>query len=161
MKKAASILNTIFATLTLIGCITSAILYFVFFFSSGYEINFVLALFYLGWAILCGVFGTITTNSIKKNKKAVWIGVCDIIFCGVVGGIFYLIWNPNSEDPTAAVAKNEESSRIIENKINANEAPAPKENAAEELLKLKDLKDMGAITDEEYQEKRKNLIDKL
>ena len=65
------------------------------------------------------------------------------------------------QTPTEAVAKTEESSRVIENKIQAKEEPAPKENAAEELLKLKDLKDIGAITDEEYQEKRKNLIDKL
>ena len=49
----------------------------------------------------------------------------------------------------------------MENKIQTKEEPAPKESIADQLLQLKDLKDVGAITEEEYEEKRKHLMDKF
>lgn len=49
----------------------------------------------------------------------------------------------------------------MENKIQAKEEPVSKESVADQLLQLKDLKDAGAITEEEYEEKHKHLIDKL
>ena len=154
MKKAALILTTIFG---FINVIWAGVLCILSLNANALGLGF----FYLACVILSGVFTIIAINSIVKNNKKIWIGVCDLLFCGDIGGNFYLNWNPYDANPTEAVAKTEESSRVIENKIQAKEEPTPKENAAEELLKLKDLKDIGAITDEEYQEKRKNLIDKL
>lgn len=84
-----------------------------------------------------------------------------MLFCGLVGGIFYLIWDPNEANSQEAVAKVEDSSCVVENKIQAKEEPAPKESIADQLFQLKDLKDLGAITEEEYEEKRKHLMDKL
>lgn len=84
-----------------------------------------------------------------------------LLFCGLIGGIFYLIWDPNEANSPQAVAKTGDSSCVMENKIQTKKEPAPKESIANQLLQLKDLKDVGAITEEEYEEKRKHLMDKL
>lgn len=154
MKKAALILTFIFG---FINVIWAAVLCVMALNADGFGLGF----FYLACVILSGVFTIIAINSIVKNNKKTWIGVCDLLFCGVVGGVFYLIWNPYDANPTEAVAKTEDSSRVIENKIQAKEEPAPKESVADQLLQLKDLKDIGTISEEEYEEKRKHLMDKL
>ena len=123
--------------------------------------SFGLGFFYLSCVVVSGIFTIVATNSILKNNKKTWIGVCDLLFCGLIGGIFYLIWDPNKANSQQAVAKTEDSSCVMENKIQAKEEPVPKESVADQLLQSKDLKDVGAITEEEYEEKRKHLMDKL
>ncbi len=159
MKKAASILTKVFGIITVVSTAISTIVYLVL--GARYNsVFFGYAVFYFGWFLLASLFLALATKSIKENKKSVGIGVCNILFCGIVGGIFYLIWNPDDDNPTEAVAKSDASSRIIENEMKQKAAPAPKGNITEELLQLKDLKDMGAISEEEYEQKRKSLIDR-
>ena len=72
-----------------------------------------------------------------------------------------MIWDPNEANSPQTVAKTGDSSCVRENEIQTKEKSAPKESIANQLLQLKDLKDVGAITEEEYEEKRKHLMDKL
>lgn len=154
MKKVATIFTWICMCLTVLG---SAIYMIV-----GMQASLAFAVFLIP-VILAGVFGLLQIKSLAKNEKHVWIGVMNILFCGVVGGILYLVWNPSDANPTAAVQESgDNTSRIIENNIaNKQEQKQPEESAADQLLKLKDLKDMGAITEEEYEAKRAELMKKL
>ncbi|MDD6917872.1 MAG: SHOCT domain-containing protein [bacterium] len=119
--------------------------------------------FFLIPAILAAIFEMLQIKSLAKNERHVCIGVMNILFCGIVGGILYLVWNPSEVNPTAAVQEiGENSSRIIETNIaNKQEQKQPEESIADQLLKLKDLRDMGAITEEEYEAKRAELMKKL
>lgn len=154
MKKVATIFTWICMWLTIIGCLISEIV--------GMQASLVYVVYIIP-LILAAVFGMLQIKSLAKNEKHVWIGVMNILFCGIVGGILYLVWNPSEANPTAAVQeRGENSSRIIETKIaNKQEQKQPEESAADQLLKLKDLKDMGAITEEEYEAKRAALMKKL
>lgn len=154
MKKAALILTYICGFLNVIW---SGVLCVMALNTNDFGLGFV----YLTCVVVSGVFTIVATNSILKNNKKIWIGVCDLLFCGLIGGIFYLIWDPNEANSPQTVAKTGDSSRVRENKIQTKEEPAPKESIADQLLQLKDLKDVGAITEEEYEEKRKHLMDKL
>ena len=40
------------------------------------------------------VFGTLALVFTIKNKKNVAIGVCALLFSGLIGGILYLCWKP-------------------------------------------------------------------
>lgn len=84
-----------------------------------------------------------------------------LLFCGLIGGVFYLIWDPNEANTPQTDAKTGDSSCVRENEIQTKEESAPKESIADQLLQLKDLKDVGAITKEEYEEKHKHLMNKL
>ena len=163
MKKVATIFTWIFMWLTIIGCLYGAIwgiaIYVI---NVSYDTQdslaflpfLILALLAVVFGILALVFGTLQIKSLAKNEKHVWIGVMNILFCGVVGGILYLGWDPSESEANPT--------RIIETRIaNKQEQKQPEESAADQLLKLKDLKDMGAITEEEYEAKRAALMKKL
>lgn len=93
--------------------------------------DFGLGFGYLTCVVVSGVFTIVATNSILKNNKKIWVGVCDLLFCGLIGGIFYLIWDPNEANSQQAVAKTGDSSRVRENEIQTKEGPVPKESIAD------------------------------
>ena len=86
MKKVATIFTWICMWLTIIGCLISEIV--------GMQASLVYIVYIIP-LILAGVFGLLQIKSLAKNEKHVWIGVMNILFCGVVGGILYLVWNPS------------------------------------------------------------------
>lgn len=156
MRKQALIWTYIGMILQFIGEAIPAIIYMNYG-TAGLVMGFI----YLALALLTAIFGTLMIKSIKKNTKKSWLGVMGILFCSIIGGIMYLIWNPANENPTVAVAQTGEASHNIENKLEAKAEAPVKENVADELLKLKELKDAGAITEEEYEAKKADLVKKL
>lgn len=109
-----------------------------------------------------------TTSSLSASVNGWYIG--NILFGGLIG---FLIVDPAtgamwkldeticgnmSPDPsqTANAASTEsigDSSAILKSET--------KEDASIQLIKLKELKDGGILTDEEYESRRKSLVDKL
>ena len=119
MGKAALILTTIFG---FINVIWAGVLCILSLNANALGLGF----FYLACVILSGVFTIIAINSIVKNNKKIWIGVCDLLFCGVIGGIFYLIWNPYDANPTEAVVKQKNLLALSKTKSKQKKSPPPK-----------------------------------
>ena len=42
------------------------------------------------------VFGILALVFVAQNKKNVAIGVCALLFSGLIGGVLYLCWKPDS-----------------------------------------------------------------
>ena len=101
---------------------------------------------------LTSVFGSFAIYYINKNKKLIWVGVCNLIFVSLIGGILYLCWEGETETKdektTALSPKNPEN---VTNEMDVSEI----------LLKLNKLYEGGIISKEEYEEKRKKYIDLL
>ena len=154
MKKQALIWTYVGMALEIVSCGIPMIIYTTVGGSAGVTMAFI----YLIPTLLSFIFGMMMVRSIGANKKKIWLGVMGILFCWAIGGIVYLIWNPENEDPSKAVAQNEANSRNIEKKLESKEDAPVKENVADELLKLKDA---DAITEEEYEEKKAELVKKL
>ncbi len=51
---------------------------------------------YTNWALGAAglVVGAFMISSLCTNKKNISIGILGIIFTGILGGIFYLCWDP-------------------------------------------------------------------
>ena len=43
------------------------------------------------------IIGIIAIISLCEGKKNIAIGIFDVLFTGLLGGIFYLCWDPNKE----------------------------------------------------------------
>ena len=57
----------------------------------------VLAIIYLALSIVGVIVGISILSSLNYNEKSVALGVLGIIFLSVLGGIFYLMWNPGEK----------------------------------------------------------------
>lgn len=57
----------------------------------GMVINFLYSYAMGAVGVAVGIWMLATLNS---NKKSIAAGVCGILFTGLLGGIFYLCWNP-------------------------------------------------------------------
>lgn len=77
----------------------------------------------------------------KRNKTAV-LTLNFFLGWTVIGWIVALIWSSTNDAPAAVVI----------------EKHAPAKTAAEEVAHLFDLKQKGALTEEEFQEKKKKLL---
>lgn len=104
------------------------------------------------------MFGFLATSDLYKNRKRIWVGVCNLIFCGLVGGILYLCWKPE-----VAPVNNNKDGYYTPTDYDAPTTPMnnDKEDVSEILLKLNRLYEEGVISKEEYEEKRKKYVDKL
>ena len=49
------------------------------------------------FAIAGVVIGAFMLNSLNNNKKQLWLGILGIFFTGLLGGIFYLCWEPEKK----------------------------------------------------------------
>ena len=45
---------------------------------------------------LAVIFGILALVFVAQNKKNVAIGVCALLFSGLIGGVLYLCWKPDS-----------------------------------------------------------------
>ena len=53
------------------------------------------------------IFSVSALNSLRKNRKNVVLGILLLVFCGFLGGIFYLAWDPTPETSTVVTVSNE------------------------------------------------------
>lgn len=103
--------------------------------------------------------------SLRDSEKSIMLGVLTIIFVSAIGGIFYLIWNPNRTHDEESIQDKpieEATAKPIQEK--PVEQPIEKEetiNPYESLEKLKKLLDSGIIDKETYDAKAKKYIDML
>ena len=97
------------------------------------------------------LFGFLATKSLTDNKKRIWIGIFSMLLCGFIGGALYLVWEPGQDEGLKKRGKSPKSDEI-------DDSP---DSIPNRLLELKDLRDMGAITKKEYEEKRKELLKKF
>ncbi|HBE98747.1 MAG TPA: hypothetical protein DDW18_01690 [Firmicutes bacterium] len=145
MKIAAFVLTIISMALN----ITFRFVFAIYSLVVGDPIFFMLC--FIGCA-LTSVFGSFAIYYINKNKKLIWVGVCNLIFVSLIGGILYLCWEGETETKdektTALSPKNPEN---VTNEMDVSEI----------LLKLNKLYEGGIISKEEYEEKRKKYIDLL
>ena len=143
--------------LTLMSFISSMIIYEL------YSLFIVLIIV----SIITFAFGML---SLKNDQKSILIGILLILFCGVVGGILYLIWEPNKNfhivEPNETF--NEFSKDYLDylEKQGILESEDEKEQVKEkdpyeQLKKLKDLLDREIIDQATYDEKSKKYIDML
>lgn len=117
-----------------------------------------MAILSLVLGVLSVLFGIFAISDLNKNRKRIWVGVSSLIFCGLVGGILYLCWQPE-----VAPVNNNKDGYYTPADYDAPTAPInnDKEDVSEILLKLNRLYEEGIISKEEYEEKRKKYVDKL
>ena len=101
---------------------------------------------YLIPIILSSISCFIATKSLSDDNKKTWVGVLSTLLCGFVGGILYLTWTP-----TEPKVKKQEP--IVEENMNRPSIP-------DQILELKDLKDIGEISPEEYESRCQSLLKK-
>lgn len=143
---------------TILGMIATLI-------TSGYNFcvylyaNYVtMAILSLVLGVLSVLFGSFAISDLNKSRKRIWVGVSSLIFCGLVGGILYLCWQPE-----VAPVNNNKDGYYTPADYDAPTTPMnnDKEDVSEILLKLNKLYEEGIISKEEYEEKRKKYVDKL
>lgn len=117
-----------------------------------------MAILSLVLGVLSVLFGSFAISDLNKSRKRIWVGVCNLVFCGLVGGILYLCWKPE-----VAPVNNNKDGYYTPTDYDAPTAPInnDKEDVSEILLKLNRLYEEGIISKEEYEEKRKKYVDKL
>ena len=117
-----------------------------------------MAILSLVLGVLSVLFGSFAISDLNKNRKRIWVGVSSLIFCGLVGGILYLCWQPE-----VAPVNNNKDGYYTPADYDAPTTPMnnDKEDVSEILLKLNKLYEEGIISKEEYEEKRKKYVDKL
>ena len=109
--------------------------------------NWLYALFLIP-ICLSFLFGFLATKSLTDNEKRTWIGIFSVLLCGFIGGALYLVWEPNRDE------RIEKRGKLLKS-VEMDDAP---DSIPNRLLELKDLRDIGAITKKEYEEKRKELL---
>lgn len=117
-----------------------------------------MAILSLVLGVLSVLFGFFAISDLNKSRKRIWVGVCNLVFCGLVGGILYLCWKPE-----VAPVNNNKDGYYTPTDYDAPTTPMnnDKEDVSEILLKLNRLYEEGIISKEEYEEKRKKYVDKL
>lgn len=153
MKKATLVWTIIGMVVTIGMCLVNIVNAL----ETGYGILSVLYLVSLG---LCITFGVLSILSINRNEKKIWLGVCSLLFCGLIGGILYLCWQPPSNNPVTKETTSEKTT-YSPSDYDAPEVKDVKEEPIEVIAKLKKLYEDGVITKEEYEEKRKVYVDML
>lgn len=101
---------------------------------------------YLIPIILSSISCFIATKSLSDDDKKTWVGVLSTLLCGFVGGILYLTWTP-------AEPKVKKEKPVVEEDVNRPSIP-------DQILELKDLKDIGEISAEEYESRCQSLLKK-
>ncbi len=99
-------------------------------------------------------------RSLNNDDKKIALGVLLILFGGIIGGIFYLLWEPDKTGTVVEVNSNgamPRSSDYVEYVSVSEESDDP----YYQLKKLRELLDKGIIDKQTYDEKSKKYIKKL
>ncbi len=119
------------------------------------------------WMILPLIFGGLAIskiNSATQKEELVGFGVCALLFCSMIGGILMLCIPESELNPATANSAPTNSAPIQNNYIANTKDKTSKsdvENVADSLTKLKNLRDAGTISDEEFERTKKDLLNKI
>ena len=117
----------------------------------------------VGILVLCTWFGVFYANKVKnaKSKKEVkTLSIVALFVLGILPGLFCLISEDSEyETKTYTTSKDETIINQTANDLLKNNNPG--DDPVEKLKKLSELHDKKLISEEEYNEARKNIIDKL
>lgn len=105
--------------------------------------------------LIVGGIGLSKINSAKDRSELVGIGVCVLLFCSLLGGIFMLCI-PNEQLAGAG----EQNQQVVVD-VHPTQTKQSDDDATEKLAKLKNLKDSGAISDEEFERMKKDILAKV
>lgn len=105
--------------------------------------------------LIVGGIGLSKINSAKDRSELVGIGVCVLLFCSLLGGIFMLCI-PNEQLAGAG----EQNQQVVVD-VHPTQTKQSDDDVAEKLAKLKNLKDSGAISDEEFERMKKDILAKV
>lgn len=105
--------------------------------------------------LIVGGIGLSKINSAKDRSELVGIGVCVLLFCSLLGGIFMLCI------PNEQLAGADEQNQQVVVDVHPTQTKQSDDDATEKLAKLKNLKDSGAISDEEFERMKKDILAKV
>ena len=105
--------------------------------------------------LIVGGIGLSKINSAKDRSELVGMGVCVLLFCSLLGGIFMLCI-PNEQLAGAG----EQNQQVVVD-VHPTQTKQSDDDVAEKLAKLKNLKDSGAISDEEFERMKKDILAKV
>lgn len=110
--------------------------------------------------LIIGGIGLSKINSAKDRSELVGIGVCVLLFCSLLGGIFMLcIPNEQLAGAGAGVTSGAQNQQVV---VDVQPTQTKQsDDATEKLAKLKNLKDSGAISDEEFERMKKDILAKV
>ena len=120
--------------------------------------------------IIFGALSISKINSATEKSELVGLGICTLLFCSLLGGIFMLCIPDSELKPKAEYQTNVQNNTYIQNSTseqnstsaqNSKQEKSEVETVAERLTKLKNLKDTGTISDEEYERMRKDILNKF
>lgn len=114
--------------------------------------------------IIFGALSISKINSATEKSELVGLGVCTLLFCSLLGGIFMLCIPESELQPATANSAPTNSAPIQNNYIantKDNTSKSDVENVADSLTKLKNLRDAGTISDEEFERMKKDLLNKI
>ena len=115
-------------------------------------------------AILPLIFGGIglsKINSAKDRSELVGMGVCVLLFCSLLGGIFMLcIPNEQLAGADAGAGAGAQNQQVVVD-VHPTQTKQSDDDTTEKLAKLKNLKDSGAISDEEFERMKKDILAKV
>ncbi len=102
------IASIIFIVLGMFGSLTGLFSNILNFYGTSYALYIVISVF---TTILSLGFGIGAIVSMAYNKKYIWLGVGALLCCGILGGIFYLLYIP--ETPIDEEYQYDENSYVI------------------------------------------------
>ena len=114
--------------------------------------------------IIFGALSISKINSATQKSELVGLGVCTLLFCSLLGGIFMLCIPESELQPATANSAPTNSAPIQNNYIantKDNTSKSDVENVADSLTKLKNLRDAGTISEEEFERMKKDLLNKI
>ena len=114
--------------------------------------------FWMIYPIIVGSIALSKLNSSTEKSQLVGIGVCTIIFCSQLGGIFMLCI-PESEFKGKAESVAAET--VTAETLTTGAKELQKSNVIEDLQQLKTLFDDGIISEEDYNRKRQEYLDRI
>lgn len=111
--------------------------------------------------LIVGGIGLSKINSAKDRSELVGIGVCVLLFCSLLGGIFMLcIPNEQLAGADAGAGAGAQNQQVVVD-VHPTQTKQTDDDATEKLAKLKNLKDSGAISDEEFERMKKDILAKV
>ena len=131
------------------------------------------------WMILPLVFGILALNKLNtatKKEELVGMGVCALLFCSTLGGIFMLC--VTDEELQSNVRFDQTQTEYVDNQnvpqyddqnehvtveqpqdqTNENPEQSPEMDNVELLARYKNLLDKGIISKKEYEEKKEEIL---
>ena len=110
--------------------------------------------------IIFGALSLSKINSATQKSELVGLGVCTLLFCSLLGGIFMLCIPESELQPATANSAPIQNNNYITNTKDDKTSKSDVENVADSLTKLKNLRDAGTISDEEFEKMKKDHLNK-